>query len=639
MENLTSRMDSVTPPAGASPHEARRIETRVRFWFDVHWLHESGIRRVSGMSGMPAPGACEALVVLQTDSAMSGLRSGDESAVPVSVSCKVKLATPPEGVEALAATLAGACDFEWLEHAASLAASQPARLSTMLPGFARDELEAFFTWWRSLDRLRALKVWARSEDCATEIPFPKVLAALREYARVRVGARSLELALASREAFCGLDEWVRGRLADFAGSESWEAVCEGVLGVLRLRDLIYEQVPLAVEQILLRSVSQNGPSGEKELREALVEPVRLRVCLPFLRRREWTRRREAVFGGVARVEPDGTIAVMRREDVAPASRNFDQAMLLLALAQPSDEHAVATGRISFSDERAVPGRLLAGVLPPVLAAYGLDAEDVARRLGDCLAARKDEIAVSLGVSLPASAAACWRRAPLEKDPAFFTTYSCISVAVQKTLRTWLPYLHFSQGRHYETAATAVPLLVYAASEPFPGKPKQEFVYDVLNEQRLAQFFRTAAKRLPNELEQKSRWLRAAGSEEAAVRYAPARAGKFVEAQAARPRAVMRLVAAEAWIVNALVNLGCRLARETPERLDPVLLAENLVKDLHARLRKLHAGQDFLEAVPLILISATSALSAASGQPVRPELTLRLRAPELDVVLAEPAVTA
>ncbi|HXG34900.1 MAG TPA: hypothetical protein VNJ11_16165 [Bryobacteraceae bacterium] len=586
---------------------------------------------------MPAPGACEALVVLQTDSPVSAPGSRD-SAVPVSVSCKVKLAAPPEGMDALAAALAGVSELEWLEHGASLAASQPARLSRMLPGFARDEMEAFFTWWRSLDRLRALEVWARSEDFAAEIPFPKLIAALREYARARVGARSLQLALASRDAFCSLDEWVRERLAEFAGSESWEAVCEGVLGVLRLRDLIYEQAPLAVEQILLRRVSQNGHGDEKALREALAEPVRLIVCLPFLRRREWSRRREAVLGGVAQVEPDGTIAVMRREDVAPASRNFDQAMVLLALAQPSEEHPVATGRMSFSDERTVPGRLLAGVLPPVLAAYGLGAEEVARRLGDCLAPRKDEISVSLSISLPACAAACWRRAPSEKDPAFFTTYSGISVAVQKTLRTWLPYLHFSQGRHYEMAATAVPLLVYAASEPFPGKPKQEFVYDVLNEQRMAQFFRTAAKRLPNDLEQRSRWLRAAGSVEAAARYVPARAGKFVEAQAARPRAVMRFVAAEAWIVNALVNLGCRLARETPDRLDPVLLAENLVKDLHARLRKLHAGQDFLEAVPLILIAATSALSAASGQPLWPELTLRLRAPELDVMLAAPAVT-
>jgi hypothetical protein len=638
MENLNSRMESLAPVAGAPSHETSRFEMHVRFWFDVHWLHESGIRRVRGVSGMPVASACEARVVLQADSPLCGPPSGDASAVPVSASCKVKLATAPEGVEALAATLAGVYDLEWLEHAASLAASQPGQLSKMLPGFARDELEAFFTWWRSLDRLCAFQVWARREDCTTEIPFPKMLDGLREYAHTRVGARSLELALQSREEFCGLDEWARERLAEFAGSESWEAVREAVLGVLRLRDLIYEHAPVAVEQILLGRLSQNRRGDEKALREALAEPVRLVVCLPFLRRREWSRRREAVLGGVVRVEPDGTIAVVRREDVAPASRNLDQAVLLLSLAQPSQEHAVATGRMSFSDERTVAGHLLAGILPPVLAAYGLDAAETAGWLGDCMAARHDEIAVSLSVSIPASAAACWRCTPSEKDPAFFTTYAGISVAVQKTLRTWLPYLHFSQGCHYETAPMAIPLLVYAASEPFPGKPKQEFVYDVLNEQRMAQFFRTAAKHLPSDLEHRSRWLRAAGSEEAAARYAPARAGKFVEAQAARPRAVMRFVAAEAWIVNALVNLGCTLARETPGQLDPVLLAENLVKDLHARLRKLHAGQDFLEAVPLILIAATSALGAACGRPVRPELRVRLRTPELDVFVAAP-VTA
>ncbi len=638
MENSTSLADSVTPQAGASPHETGTVEAPIRFWFDVHWLHESGIRRVSGMSGIPAPGACEALVALQAKGAVCRPASETASAGPVAVGCQIKLARP-EGVEALAATLAGVHELEWLGHVGSLAGSQPTRLSKMLPGFAREELDAFFSGWRCLERLRAFGVWAGRDDCAAEIPSPTVLDGLREYARTRVGARSLERALASREEFFGLDEWVRERLVELAGSESWEAVRESILAVLRLRDRIYEQAPLAVERVLLRRVSQTGYCDPKALREALAEPVRLLVCLPFLRRREWSRRREAVLGGVAGVEPDGTIAVTRPEDAAPASRNLEQTVLLLALAQPSEEAAVATGRMSFRDERTVPGRLLAGVLPPLVAAYGWDAEEAARWVGDCTAGRQDEIGVSLSVSIPASAAACWRRAPSEKAPAFFTTYAGISVAVQKTLRTWLPYLHFSRGHPYETASTAVPLFVYAASEPFPGKPKQEFVYDVLNEQRMAQFFRTAAKHLPSYLEQRSRWLRGAGSEEAAARYAPARAGKFVEAQAARPRGVMRFVAAEAWIVNALVNLGCTLARETPERLDPVLLAENLVKDLHARLRKLHAGQDFLEAVPLILIAATSALGAACGRPVRPELTLRLRAAELDVILAGPLVTA
>jgi hypothetical protein len=638
MENVTSLPDSDTPRAGALPREARAVEAPIRFWFDVHWLHESGIRRVSGMSGMPACGACEALVALQAKGDLWRPASENISAGPVAVSCQIKLARP-EGVEGLAATLAGVHELEWLEHAGWLAASQPARLSKMLPGFAREELDAFFSWWRSLERLRAFEVWARRDHCLEEIPSPTLLAGLREYARTRVGARALELALESREEFCGLDEWVRERLVEFAGSESWEAVRESIVAVLRLRDRIYEQAPLALERVLLRRVAQKGACDQKALREALAEPVRLLVCLPFLRRREWSRRRETVLGAVAQVEPDGTIAVARPEDAAPASRNFDQTVLLLALAQPPEQTPAATGCMSFRDERTVPGRLLAGVLPPLVGAYGWDAEETARWLGDCTAGRQEEIAVSLSVSIPASAAACWRCAPSEKAPAFFTTYAGISVAVQKTLRTWLPYLHFSRGRHYETASTAVPLLVYAASEPFPGKPKQEFAYDVLNEQRMAQFFRTAAKRLPHELEQRSRWLRAAGNEEAAVRYAPARAGKFVEAQAARPRGVMRFVAGEAWIVNALVNLGCTLARESPERLDPVLLAENLVKGLHARLRKLHAGQDFLEAVPLILIAATSALGAACGGPVRPELTLRLRGPELDVIVARPAVTA
>ena len=70
--------------------------------------------------------------------------------------------------------------------------------------------------------------------------------------------------------------------------------------------------------------------------------------------------------------------------------------------------------------------------------------------------------------------------PRERDPGFFHVYSAVSVAVQRVLRQWLPYVYFSDIENYDDLGQAFPLLVYQSLRPFPGQSRGEFTYDVLS---------------------------------------------------------------------------------------------------------------------------------------------------------------
>ena len=103
------------------------------------------------------------------------------------------------------------------------------------------------------------------------------------------------------------------------------------------------------------------------------------------------------------------------------------------------------------------------------------------------------------VSIPGALADRWLDAPGERDPQFFPVYARVSRAVQRAIRTWLPYLYFSSPERYEDLEVAAPLVVYQASRPFAGRPKYDFSYDVLRDSSMTIFYRRASGRLSEEL--------------------------------------------------------------------------------------------------------------------------------------------
>ncbi|MFH1266924.1 MAG: hypothetical protein ABIK89_14450 [Planctomycetota bacterium] len=129
----------------------------------------------------------------------------------------------------------------------------------------------------------------------------------------------------------------------------------------------------------------------------------------------------------------------------------------------------------------------------------------------------------------------------------------------------------------------------------------------------------------------SHLLLRAGKKGTAAFYSPRRARHILASVQRRPRLLNSLLVADAFLVDALVNLGCRGhqlrqdAAENPAEAVRGLsrFAAKLVKAFHAKLRRLYGGQEFFALGGLLLVEATSALNAASGKPSAVRASLRV----------------
>jgi len=265
-----------------------------------------------------------------------------------------------------------------------------------------------------------------------------------------------------------------------------------------------------------------------------------------------------------------------------------------------------------------------------LAAYGFDEGSVEwlESLGD---SREGDLDVSLALSIPGSLVPAWLEAPGERDPGFFAAYARVSTAVQRAIRVWLPYLYFSSAERYETLEAAFPLVVYRASRPFACKPNYDFCYDVMNEQSMRAFFRAAGQQLPRELAKVEDLLLKAGKKKTASFYAPEEARDILASVQRKPRLLESLLVADAFLVDALVNLGCQghelseTAEEDPSEAARGLcrFAADLVRAFHTKLRRLYGGQEFLALGGLLLVEATNALDGDGSQPSAIQAVLRV----------------
>src|SRR5438309_592103 len=118
---------------------------------------------------------------------------------------------------------------------------------------------------------------------------------------------------------------------------------------------------------------------------------------------------------------------------------------------------------------------------------------------------------------------CWFRAPHERSPEYFPAFVRVSIAVQGTLRRTLPDRYLSDIERFRDTRMIYPLLVYAASRPFPGQPRTEFTYDVVDRVLMRKFHLSVGRNLPVLLAQVSARLRAAGMADVARHYRPDRA--------------------------------------------------------------------------------------------------------------------
>lgn len=152
----------------------------------------------------------------------------------------------------------------------------------------------------------------------------------------------------------------------------------------------------------------------------------------------------------------------------------------------------------------------------------------------------------------------WNRSPKETASDYFRVWQHVAVELQKALRRWIPELYFADLKRFEDRAAAYPVILYAASRPCHGRPKTEFTYDIAEP---AVTLETALRAIGNAtrkvLAPSERRLRAAGRNDLAVRYLPVWHQDILRVGLAKPKPLLALFAAEARLVDAVIDLGAR----------------------------------------------------------------------------------
>jgi hypothetical protein len=309
---------------------------------------------------------------------------------------------------------------------------------------------------------------------------------------------------------------------------------------------------------------------------------------------------------------------------------FDSVSALIGGLGIEGVHSGAGFALSYSSTRRLACPYARAALPPVLASYSFEE---AGCLDKKLESRQGGVDVSMTVSIPGALADRWLDAPGERDPQFFPVYARVSRAVQRAIRTWLPYLYFSRPELYEDLAVAAPLVVYQASRPFAGRPRYEFSYDVLSDSSMKAFYQRASARLSEELPRIEELLLRAGRSDSALAYSPKRARDLMDRVRRHPARLRSLLVVDTCLIDAFINLGCQAGQlrarkaENPRMALKKLtrLANRAARSLHATLRRLHGGGEFFALSSLLFVEATNALSGDAAQLSAIQATLNVSA--------------
>jgi hypothetical protein len=196
----------------------------------------------------------------------------------------------------------------------------------------------------------------------------------------------------------------------------------------------------------------------------------------------------------------------------------------------------------------------------------------------------------------------WRGGPKERDAAYFPTWQRVSLALQNWMRAEVARAYFTDIRRFEDRDEAYTMLVYQACRPFFGRPRTDFTYDLRDFpsclDTVEASWRMTARSIQRVLAAVEIRLREAGKESLARRYAPVWWEDVLVAVKRRPRPYADLLAREAAVINAVIDLG---TQPTP----PGVHAS--AKAINQRLRKMH-GQDMRDLGCGIFEEATRTLA-------------------------------
>ncbi len=182
--------------------------------------------------------------------------------------------------------------------------------------------------------------------------------------------------------------------------------------------------------------------------------------------------------------------------------------------------------------------------------------------------------------------------PDERDPRYFRTWRRVSVELQKAFRKWASEIYFRDAANFSHRDDACTMVVFSASRPFYTRSRTEFTYDMAEpEQALASAWRTIGMGIKAALAALEKHLFEAGRVELAHRFAPVWHQDFLVAvQNRRRREFIRMLAREARLIDAVIDLGTRRNAAAERRFEWIA-----TKSLRNFL-----GVDMTELIPRIL---------------------------------------
>jgi hypothetical protein len=150
----------------------------------------------------------------------------------------------------------------------------------------------------------------------------------------------------------------------------------------------------------------------------------------------------------------------------------------------------------------------------------------------------------------------WKNAPVETDQRYFRTWQRVSLALQRSLKTWIPEMYFQDDlARYEDRDRGYQLVVYEACRVFYGQPRTEFTYDVADPGTLPAALRTIGRSMQTVLGRIATRLHQGGRLELGRRYAPVWHKDILRAVRKKPRHLVGLLAGEANLIDAVIDLG------------------------------------------------------------------------------------
>ena len=192
----------------------------------------------------------------------------------------------------------------------------------------------------------------------------------------------------------------------------------------------------------------------------------------------------------------------------------------------------------------------------------------------------------------------WASAPAERDPGYFRLWQRVSIALQNAMRRSIPEIYFRDEARFENREEAYQVVAYSASQPFHGRARTEFTYDVADPATLEAALRNTGRRMQAALGLIELRVRESGRLPLSRRYAPVWYLDILGAVKKSHRRLIALLACEAKVIDAVIDLGTARDTAATKRFERIA---------NAALRNV-GGLDFRELIAPLIEEASRLLT-------------------------------